>query len=281
MKNKILKYIHFIKNQFFLIKVKTSFFARLKIILAALFNLIFKPFQLIDRSLYFKIRYAVINSLYKNLIIEINNKKFRIRDDIDLMTILADEKIDNIFKEKGKIFLDIGAHIGKYSILYSDFFEKIYAFEPEPNNFEYLKINIKLNNLENKIIPLNLAVADRVGTMDFFISSYSVTHSLIKQETENKISVKSTNLDNFLLESSLKPEDISLVKIDVEGAENLVLKGLEKTLSLLRAKFIIEIWDNNLENKNFILDFFKKFNYKLEKIHGEYYLAYYENPSSK
>jgi FkbM family methyltransferase len=281
MKNRILNYIHFVKNQFFLIKVKTKFYNRLKIAIFALLKIFLKPIQIFDKNLYFKIRYALVSSLYKDVIIELNNKKFKIRDDIDLMTILADEKIDNFFKEKGKIFLDIGAHIGKYSILYSDYFEKIYAFEPEPNNFECLKENIKTNNLENKIIPLNLVVANKNGFIDFFLSPYSVTHSLVKKETDKKITVECISLDEFFKKFEISASDISLVKIDVEGAENLVIKGLEENLDKLRCKFIIEIWENNLENKKFIIDFLKKFNYKLEKIYGDYYLAYHENSSGK
>ena len=281
MKNKILNYIHFIKNQFFLIGVRTKFPNRLKIAIFALLNIFLKPIQIFDKNLYFKMRYALVSSLYKNIIIELNNKKFKIRDDIDLMTILTNEKIDNFFKENGKIFLDIGAHIGKYSILYSDYFEKIYAFEPEPNNFECLKENIKINNLENKITPLNLAVADKNVFIDFFLSPYSVTHSLVKKETDNKITVECINLDEFFKKYEINPSDISLVKIDVEGAENLVIKGLEENFDKLRCKFIIEIWENNLENKKFITDFLKKFDYKLEKIYGDYYLAYHENSSSK
>jgi FkbM family methyltransferase len=281
MKNRILNYIHFVKNQFFLIKIKTKFYNRLKIAIFALLKIFLKPIQIFDKNLYFKIRYALVSSLYKDVIIELNNKKFKIRDDIDLMTILADEKIDNFFKEDGRIFLDIGAHIGKYSILYSDYFEKIYAFEPEPNNFECLKENIKTNNLENKIISLNLAVADENGFIGFFLSPYSVTHSLVKKETDKKITVECISLDEFFKKFGISASDISLIKIDVEGAENLVIKGLEENFDKLQCKFIIEIWENNLENKKFITDFLKKFDYKLEKIYGDYYLAYYENSSGK
>ncbi len=167
----ILNYIHFIKSQLLITKAKTSFLNRVKIISASFFKIFLKPLQLLDKDFYFKIRYPVIYFFYKDLIIRLDNKKFKVRDDIDLMTILTDEKIDHIFKEKGKILLDIGAHIGKYSILYSDFYDKIYAFEPEPDKFEYLKKNVKLNNLENKVMPLNLSVADKNEFMDFFYFS--------------------------------------------------------------------------------------------------------------
>ncbi len=277
----ILNHIHFIKNQFLLTKAEISFFDRAKIIISALFKVFLKPLQLFNKNLYFKIRLKIIDFLYKDMTIELNNKKFKIRDDIDLLTILADEKIDEFFKEKGNIFLDIGAHIGKYSILYNDYFRKIYSFEPEPNNFLQLEENIKLNNLENKIVALNLAVADKNNFLDLFISPYSVTHSLIKKETDKKIRVKCISLDYFIKKNNINTADISLIKIDVEGAEDLVIKGLEESLNLLRCKFIIEIWEDNLRNKNFISEFLIKFNYKLEKIYSDYYLAYYENSSSK
>ena len=55
-----------------------------------------------------------------------------------------------------KIFLDIGSHIGKWSILLANKKDiKSYCFEPNPESYKYLVENIKLNNLTNKVISTN------------------------------------------------------------------------------------------------------------------------------
>ncbi|GIW67111.1 MAG: hypothetical protein KatS3mg095_1009 [Candidatus Parcubacteria bacterium] len=277
----ISNYLHFVKSQIFLVKAKLNPFDRIKVFIGALIKFFLKPLQVLNGDFYFKARGRMINLLYKNIVIKINDKYFEIRDDIDLMTLLADEGIDNLFQIKGKIFLDVGAHIGKYSILFSDFYDKIYAFEPEPSNFEILKLNIELNNLQNKITPLNLAVSDKNGEIEFFISKYSVTHSIVKNETGKSIKVKSISLDNFFKEYKIKVEDVILIKIDVEGAEDLVLKGMMDSFNKFKGRLIIEIWENNIDSKKFIENFLKERSFNLKRIKGDYYLGYYEDSSGK
>lgn len=281
MKKLFLNYLHFIKSQFFLTQIQCKPFVKMRIIIGAIFEILLKPFQIVNKDLYFKSRKFFIGKIYKNIHVQLQNKKFKIRDNVDLMTLLADEGIDIILKKEGKVFLDIGAHIGKYSILYSDFYEKIYAFEPEPSNFSLLKENIKINSLENKIFPFQLAISDKVGRIELYLSKYSVTHSLIKDENINKILVDSSTLDEFLNKNNINFKDIACIKIDVEGAEHLVLKGMEYSLAFLKALLIIEIWRDNISNKQFVDEFLKKFNFQLRQIKGDYYLAYYENSSSK
>lgn len=277
----ISNYLHFVKSQIFLVKAKLNPFDRIKVFIGALINIFLKPLQVLNGDFYFKARGRMIKLLYKNIVIKISDKYFEIRDDIDLMTLLADEGIDNLFQIKGKIFLDVGAHIGKYSILFSDFYDKIYAFEPEPSNFEILKLNIELNNLQNKITPLNLAVSDKNGEIEFFISKYSVTHSIVKNETGKSIKVKSISLDNFFKEYKIKVEDVILIKIDVEGAEDLVLKGMMDSFNKFKGRLMIEIWENNIDSKKFIENFLKERSFNLKRIKGDYYLGYYEDSSGK
>lgn len=277
----IFNYLHFVKSQLLLFNVRLSFSNRIRVILGSLINIILKPLQALNKKLYFKVRKSIIRYLYENLIVGVNSKKFKIRDDIDLMTILANEGIDEFFKVKGKIFLDIGAHIGKYSILYSDYWDKIYAFEPEPSNFEILTINVNLNNLQDKIMPLNFAISDENIEIDLFLSEYSVTHSIINKQLSNSIKVKAISLDNFFKDFNINVEEIGLIKIDVEGAESLVLRGMRDSFSKFRGKLIIEIWENNIDSKKFIEKFLKNYGFVLKRIKGDYYLGYYENSSGK
>ena len=76
------------------------------------------------------------------------------------MTIREDEIIEHFHTKEGDIVVDVGAHIGRYTIISSKRIGqsgKVIAIEPHPSNFEMLNRNIKLNGLTN-VIPLNYAV---------------------------------------------------------------------------------------------------------------------------
>ena len=67
----------------------------------------------------------------------------------------------NSSRIKSKIFIDVGAYIGFYTILMSGIFEKIYAFEPLQRNFKILNKNILTNNLGHKIKTYNFALGSK------------------------------------------------------------------------------------------------------------------------
>lgn len=71
--------------------------------------------------------------------------------------------LDNI--REGAVVIDVGAHIGFFSVLMTSKAKdiKVLAFEPNPDNFTFLKENIKINHLENKIFPTRVALADKGG----------------------------------------------------------------------------------------------------------------------
>ena len=103
-------------------------------------------------------RYLMLRRKYKNNI-RLGNYIFEIdiRESIERKTYFLREyekkrmgQLHHFSKElKSDILLDIGANIGFYSILLSDYFRKIYSFEPNKRNFRALKKNIENNNLNN------------------------------------------------------------------------------------------------------------------------------------
>jgi FkbM family methyltransferase len=139
-----------------------------------------------------------------------------------------------IFKEYSKyldltkddIWLDIGGHIGTFSIDVSDKVKQIYAFEPEPGNYELLEKNIAENKIEN-ILIFNAAV---VGNYDlereFHLDEKDNTggHSLIAADGKAKITVKCRNINDIL-----KTYNINKVKMDCEGAEYEIIKSMDLT----------------------------------------------------
>jgi len=93
--------------------------------------------------------------------------------------------LENIYSQevlsRGMNVIDIGAHIGAYTILVAEKVGKdgkVIAIEPEPKNYEQLLKNIQLNHFEN-VIPPNIALADQDGFKKLYLSSWSGSHSLV------------------------------------------------------------------------------------------------------
>ena len=88
---------------------------------------------------------------------------------------------------------------------------KVYALEPDKTIFNYLTENIRKNNLDNKIIPINCGVEDREEVMDFKTAKLNLTtiDNIVKNKNINKV---------------------SLIKMDIEGYELKALKGAKETI---------------------------------------------------
>jgi len=174
-------------------------------------------------------------------------------------------------------FIDIGANIGAYTVLVGRELKdkgKVITIEPMPGNFEILKKNIELNNLNN-IIPLQIALGDKEEKADFYLDNEGKgggAHSLVKESpyvTTNKITVNVRKLDNIVKE--LKINRIDLIKIDVEGGEADVLKGSINTLKKFHPKIIVEAWNESYLSK--IKKILEPLGYKIKKIDTVNYLA--------
>jgi FkbM family methyltransferase len=121
--------------------------------------------------------------------------------------------------------IDCGANIGM-SILYFKYLypqARIIAFEPNPHSFQILEMNIKINQLSD-ITLYNMALSDVNGSIDFYLPSYkgSLNGSLLSDYIEgDKIQVAAAKLSSYL-----KNCKVDFVKMDIEGAENMVIKDL-------------------------------------------------------
>lgn len=122
--------------------------------------------------------------------------------------------------KKDNIVLDIGAHIGLFSILAAKSASngKVYAFEPAEENFKLLLENTNLNRLNN-IELIKKAVAGESGVREFALSKDDPAgHAIPYEETNRqKINVQSTSLNDFLKEKDINKVDF--LKMDCEGAE--------------------------------------------------------------
>jgi FkbM family methyltransferase len=129
------------------------------------------------------------------------------------------------FLAAGDTFIDIGSHIGYYSLLARRFVGdtgNVYAFEPSPETYSILLSSIQINSYRN-ITAFNCAISDKEQVVEFSISDIDDGLSSLVDIGGTKISVHSTTLD--ALHERLKFNQVRVMKIDVEGFETAVIKG--------------------------------------------------------
>jgi FkbM family methyltransferase len=125
------------------------------------------------------------------------------------------------------IFLDIGAHVGTYSLEFAKVCAGVHSFECSPKTFNYLCANIALRDLNYKITPHRTALGNAIGITNYYLrSSDGGGNSCIdfKDKECPSVEVPLTTLDSFQL------TNIGLIKMDVEGFEKQVLEGAVETL---------------------------------------------------
>ena len=162
------------------------------------------------------------------------------KDDFKIMTIHEDDIITRFTPKEGDIVIDIGAHIGLYTIIGAKRVGtqgKVVAIEAHPGNFEMLNRNIKLNQLTN-VIPLNYAVYSKETKIKLYMpsgeSGFTKYNTIMPNwiNTQEKfVEVNANTLDYLLQLNEIRQEEVNWIKIDVEGAEFEVLKGASNVLS--------------------------------------------------
>jgi FkbM family methyltransferase len=202
------------------------------------------------------------------------------KDDFKVMTIHEDEILEHFLPKDGDIVVDIGAHIGLYTIISSKRVGpngKVVAIEADPGNFEILNRNIQLNKLNN-VIALNYAAYSReeqklklylLSGKSGFTSYNTILSNFVKSD-EKFVEVNANTLDYLLHQNGI--DAVNWMKIDVEGAEFEVLKGATSTLSKSKdIALLIELHDINYDYRPKIEEFIKSYNFriKFEKSYQE------------
>jgi FkbM family methyltransferase len=136
----------------------------------------------------------------------------------------------------GMVFLDVGAHVGQYTLAASPLVGKsggVHCFEPDPETYRWLCLNIQANHLAN-VVPNQMAVADQSGKKQFFfatsqdIGSNSLSRPSALHDSGRSTEVRCTTVDQYLLQRNIPHVDV--MKIDIEGAELPMLAGATKLL---------------------------------------------------
>jgi FkbM family methyltransferase len=191
--------------------------------------------------------------------------------EVDIINFLKSLLIDC------SVFFDIGANIGIYTLLASKHIRKggtVYSFEPSDWAYERLMENLQLNESKN-VEVLKIAVSNFTGSKQFYICEDDAYNSLIStpmKEVQKVVEVKSISIDDFCIEHKIVKIDI--LKIDVEGADYLVLKGAQNILRSDKPPLIICEFNRNISegmtlNKDEFVGFMKELSYKFFKINGK------------
>lgn len=146
------------------------------------------------------------------------------------------------------VFYDVGANVGLYTCFVSQVSADTVAFEPHPENRERLRDNVELNELSNVTIRRE-ALSDSDGVAELEVAGTGVagegTHSLVTDDkTDGALEVEEARTDSLVDE--LPTPDV--VKIDVEGAELQVLRGMKEMLADCRVVYT-EVHPDRLQRR--------------------------------
>lgn len=162
-----------------------------------------------------------------------NGLRIRLRPNTDDLRIVKSNFVKRNYTKdfvpitKDSIVVDVGAHIGSFSISVARSAYKVLAFEPEPTNYQMLKKNMELNRLENMSI-FEMAVSGISGYQDIYTyhGGSSADYSMYERGTKN---IKMGRIPTISVEDIIKREGlprIDFLKLDCEGAEHDILGNM-------------------------------------------------------
>jgi len=155
---------------------------------------------------------------------------------------------------RGMTVVDIGANVGYYTLLAARLVGdkgKVFAFEPEPENYALLVRNIELNGYRN-VIPVRKAISSQTGKADLFLNRETGAHGFLpdREGVIGIMPVETVSLDKYFKGIE---HPIDIIKIDVEGAELEVLLGMQNIIKNNdNLKIFTELfWPRGLQKSGF------------------------------
>lgn len=174
--------------------------------------------------------------------------------------------------KSGDTVIDIGAGVGEEVLPVSDLVGSkgmIHAIEANPNTFAVLKYYCANNRLTNAVLH-NLAITEKSGAI--FIEDdggYGVQNAIAMQQTGKMIEVNAQSLDDFI--ELNKIESIDLLKVNIEGAERFVVKGMDRSVANIKH---IAISCHDFRHASGESDFFKTRDEVMQYIQQHFVVSY-------
>jgi len=175
------------------------------------------------------------------------------RKTIDFWMLWKNHEKENFSKmskmDKKGIFIDVGANIGKYSVIMAKEGWFVYAFEPVKSNFDSLEDNIRLNDVSKKIKRYNIGMGNKIEKryISFQNGKHAEASVVIKMKNSRKEKVEINKIDSFFKGKKIKRPVV--LKIDVEGFEYSVLEGAKKFIEKEHPVIILEMWENKKDSE--------------------------------
>ena len=154
----------------------------------------------------------------------------------------AIDELTTLDSVRNKDIIDAGGYVGDTALLFSSYTDKsIHVFEASPSNMDIIRETIRLNQLEN-IVPVSKALGEKSGTATFSLGERNSCNSLVERPSynyPNHIEVPVITLDDYVRENNL---EVGLIKVDIEGGEQLLLKGAVETIRTQHPILLISIY---------------------------------------
>jgi FkbM family methyltransferase len=197
-----------------------------------------------------------------------NNRKFYVSD-VYSKSWFGDNKLtwweqdtfhilEHYKTSKESLYIDIGAWIGPTVLYSANIYKKVIAIEPDPVALERLKINMKANSFQN-ITLIEKGLSAENGTSDFggngdlgnsestlLIAnkadylSYPGRHTTAHKHNQ-VVKIETITIESIIEQEKINPEDISLIKMDIEGGEKIVVPALVPFFKKYKPVFYISL----------------------------------------
>jgi FkbM family methyltransferase len=178
-------------------------------------------------------------------------------------------------RRKIDCFIDVGANMGFYSIMFAvkRLADRIIAFEPDPGNYARFVANIKLNDFARKIEAVPIALGDANGEVTLYEGAkWNRGESTIAEPDQTpKLATHRVRQTRFDDAFAIARQSL-IIKMDVEGYEFHVLRGMERTLRDNACYIQVELYSERLDE---LKAFFERQGYRY--LHTEYIDHYFTN----
>ena len=182
----------------------------------------------------------IIHSFSKSDFVEIEGRKMFTQNNdglaLSIFKIYEPNQTEIVKKyvHEGDIVIDIGAHVGYYTLLMAQLVGengKVYSFEPDPVNFQLLKKSVEINGFEN-VVLIQKAVSNITDKVKLFLgdddSAINRIYDAKLGDAKESIDVESVTIDEYFKEND---ELVNFIKIDSEGSEIKIINGMKLFLS--------------------------------------------------
>lgn len=187
--------------------------------------------------------------------------------------------LTSVIGEAKGSFIDVGAHIGRFSTLMAKQQWQVISFEPLKTNFEALEKNLKSNGSSENAQIINAGLGDQSTDKTIYFNKMELGEaSVYPREGDSKDFIRILRFDDIADQFTFRP--VCVVKVDVEGFETNVLSGMQEFVKKEKPLFVIELWEEKSAN---LVKFLKSQGYKrlhifwfIEEKHQEYIEKMYQ-----